>query len=221
MQKTIIAAALLLGAQAALAVDVTGNAGINSEYIFRGVPQSDGKAAASAGLDLSQSGFYLGTWGSTVDDGDPDTNDGLEVDFYGGYGAEFGDFSASIGATLYTYTDDFDDEYKEINLGVGWKWFSLDAALGEYENFDGPTLDYEFYTLTGEYNGFYATVGIFENDFDGEYYEAGYGNGLTVADTYLFDYQISLIHSTDDLLGGEDDTNLVFSISREFKIYGN
>jgi uncharacterized protein (TIGR02001 family) len=74
-----------LSAGSALALDVTANAGAVSEYVFRGVPSSDGKAAAQGGLDAAwDSGFYLGTWGSSVDF---DGSDGVEVDFYGGYGS--------------------------------------------------------------------------------------------------------------------------------------
>ncbi len=221
MRKLILVGSLLFAAIPGEAADVTANAGINSEYIFRGIPQSDGKAAAQAGLDLESSGFYLGTWGSTVDDGDSSTNDGLEVDFYAGYGFKLGEVELGVGATFYTYTDDFDDDYLEMNLSAGWQWFSLDAAIGRYENFTGPRLDYQFYAFTGELKQFYGTVGFFEDDFNGEYYEVGYRDALAVQDTHIFDYQIAIIHSTDDLLGGQDDTNIVFSLSRNFAIYSN
>lgn len=231
--KQLLAVSGLMIAMPAMAVDITANAGLNSEYIFRGIPQSDGKAAAFGGFDLEQSGFYLGTWASTVDSGtvtgaaddpvvsDPVGGDGLEIDWYGGYGGEVGDFSYGIGATWYTYTDKFDDDYRELNLNGGWKWFSVDIAIGEYDNFDGDTLDYEFYSLTAELNGLYAIVGIFENDFDGNYYEAGYGNTLTVGDVELFDYQFSVIYSDDKLLGGSDDINIVASITKQFSLFSN
>ncbi len=221
MHKLILIGCLLLAALPAGAADLTANAGINSEYIFRGIPQSDGKAAAQAGLDLEASGFYLGTWGSTVDDGDSSTNDGLEVDLYAGYDFKVGELALGIGSTFYTYTDDFDDDYLEVNLSAGWRWFSLEAAIGQYENFAGPKLDYQFYALTGELKNFYGSVGAFQDDFDGEYYEVGYRNALNIQDTPIFDYQIAIIHSTDDLLGGQDDTHIVFSLAREFAIYSN
>ena len=160
MNKQVLAAALALGTVSApaLAVELEANAGIVSEYIFRGIPSSDGKAAAQGGLDASIGpGFYLGTWGSSVDfEGD----DGVEIDYYGGWGNEIGDLSYSVGATLYTYTDDADDDYFEYNLDAGWKWFSASYAVGEYDNFDGPTLDYDFWSITGEYEGLYATFGF-------------------------------------------------------------
>lgn len=191
----------------AFAVDLSANIGYNSEYIFRGIPQKN--SSAMAGLDLEAGGFYLGTWGA-------DVGDGLEIDYYGGYGFDVGDFSFGVGGTYYSYTGDFDDTYKEVNLSAGWSFLTFDAAIGTYENFAGPDLDYEYYSLTAEYNGFFGRVATFENDFDGTYYEAGYGNTLSIEDTDLLDYAVTVIYSDSTLLGGESDTNLVFTLSKTF-----
>jgi len=191
----------------ALAADLSANIGYNSQYIYRGIPQSD--SSAFGGLDLEAGGFYLGTWAADVDDG-------IEIDYYGGYGFGVGDFNFGIGGTIYTYTGDFDDTYREVNLSAGWKWFTFDAAIGNYANFDGPTLDYEFYSLTAEYKGFYGKVGTFQNDFDGSYFEAGYGNMLTIQETDLFEYAFAAIYSDSTLLGGASDTNFVLTLKKTF-----
>jgi len=216
-------AVALLGVVAGpvMAVEVTGNAGVVSEYVFRGVPSSDGKAAAQGGLDAAwDSGFYLGTWGSSVDF---DGADGVEMDFYGGYGGEIGDFSYGIGATLYTYTDDADEDYQEINLSGGWKWFTVDYAKGEYDAMGGPDVDYDFWSITAEYEGFYATFGSLGDDLfmgvDSDYYEAGYGGTVTVADQDLFDFSISWIASDKGLLiGSTSENRLVFGVTKSFDI---
>ena len=45
----------------------TGNFGIASQYIFRGLSQTNGKPAIQGGLDYSHaSGFYAGTWLSNI-----------------------------------------------------------------------------------------------------------------------------------------------------------
>ena len=191
----------------ALAVDLSANIGYNSQYIYRGIPQS--KSSAFGGLDLGAGGFYLGTWAADVDDG-------IEIDYYGGYGFEVGEFNFGIGGTIYTYTGDFDDTYKEVNLGAGWRFLTFDAAIGTYDNSDGPTQDYQFYSLTAEHNGFYGKVGWFEDDFEGTYVEGGYGNTLTIQETNLFDYAFAVIYSDSTLLGGESETNLVLTLSRGF-----
>jgi hypothetical protein len=89
-------------------------------------------------------------------------------------------------------------------------------AAGNYDNFDRPELHYQFYSFTAEHIGFYGTVGFFEDDFDGVYYEAGYANTLSVDGKDLIDYGITLIHSNDVLLGGESDTNINFTLSKTF-----
>lgn len=191
----------------ALAVELSANIGYNSEYIYRGIPQKS--SSAFGGLDLGAGGFYLGTWGA-------DVGDGLEIDYYGGYGFDVGEFNFSVGGTLYTYTSDFDDTYLEANFSAGWRFLTFDAAVGKYDNFGGPTLHYQFYSVTAEYNGLYGKVGWFADDFDGTYVEGGYGNTLTVQETDLFDYAFAVIYSDATLLGGDSDTNFVFTVSKTF-----
>ncbi|MFT4591911.1 MAG: hypothetical protein ACI80M_001232, partial [Gammaproteobacteria bacterium] len=61
-----ITAATGLNIVSANAVELTGNAGLVSNYVFRGADASNGKAAAQGGLDLSAGMFYAGTWLSSV-----------------------------------------------------------------------------------------------------------------------------------------------------------
>jgi len=200
--RTTLVATLLVGSAAANA-DVSANLGFASEYYYRGIFQED--SSASGGLDYESNGFYAGTWAA-------DVGDGLEVDGYFGYGADVGDVSLSVGFTGYYYTGDFDDTYQEINLGAGYGLFSFDVAVGEYENFDGPTLDYTYYSITAEKDGFYGKYAGFSQDFEGEYVELGYGT--TIAE---LDVGLSLIFSNSDLVG-ESDEAVVFTIGKSFDI---
>lgn len=201
--------ALVVGVVASLGgtsvADVSANAGWVSEYIFRGVPQKT--SSASAGLDFEEGGFYIGTWGA-------DVGDGLEIDGYLGYTFEFDEFSVGIGGTGYYYTGDFDDTYQELSLSFGFSSLSLDVALGQYENFTGPTLDYTFASATIEHAGFHGTFGNFSNDFTGNYLDFGYG--FSVANE--IDLGVSWIHSGKDLAlnAGRNDNTLVFSLSKSF-----
>lgn len=197
----------LIYSQNALAEGFSANIGYKSEYIYRGIPQKS--SSAFGGMDYENGGFSAGAWTA-------DVGDGVEIDYYGAYGFEVGQLGFTVGGTWYTYTGDFDDDYLEINLGTSWKFLSFDVAIGEYRNFEGPTLAYQFYSLTASHNGFYGTIGIFEDEFDGDYFEAGYGNSLTVDDVDLVDYAVALIHSSSTLLGGESDTNIVFTLSKTF-----
>jgi uncharacterized protein (TIGR02001 family) len=200
--KSTLVAALLAGSAAAHA-DVSANLGFASEYYYRGIFQES--SSASGGVDYENNGFYVGTWAA-------DVGDGLEVDGYFGYGTDVGEVSLSVGFTGYYYTGDFDDTYQEINLGAGFGLFSFDVAIGEYDNFDGPTLDYTYYSISAEKNGFYGKYAGFSQDFEGEYVELGYGT--TIAE---LDVGLSLIFSNSDLVG-ESDEAVVFTIGKSFDI---
>ncbi|MGD2130023.1 MAG: hypothetical protein PVJ17_12035, partial [Lysobacterales bacterium] len=58
----------------------------------------------------------------------------------------------------------------------------------------------------------------FANDFDGSYFEAGYGNTLSVQDTDLLDYTFSVLYSDSTLLGGSSDWNMVLTLSKSFDL---
>ncbi len=204
IRKSALVASALLVTGAAQA-DISANLGFASEYYYRGIFQAE--SSASGGIDYEKNGFYAGTWTAVV-------GDGLEVDGYFGYGGEISDIGFSIGYTGYFYTGDFDDTYQEINLGGTYGLLALDVAVGEYENFTGPTLDYTYYSLTLEKDGFYGKYAGFSQDASGEYFEAGYS--ATVAD---IDLGVTLIFNDKDLSGiGESDEAIVFTIGKAFDI---
>ena len=211
-------AASLLAVSSVATADLTANIGYASEYIFRGIPQKT--SSASAGLDYEAGGFYAGTWAA-------DVGDGLEVDVYGGYGGEVGDFTWGVGLTGYYYTGDFDETYEEINLSAGYSIATLDVAIGRYDSppsdaVCNPTIpptgcspsdsDYTFYSLTLEHEGFFGKYGAFEQDFEGSYVEVGYGTSLAE-----IDLGVSLVFADSDLVGDSDET-IVFTVGKTFDL---
>ncbi len=200
-QNLIIAAIVLTSGTAH--AEGSANVGWASEYYYRGVLQKS--SSASAGLDYESNGFYAGTWAA-------DVGDGLEIDGYFGYGGEIEDVSYSIGFTGYYYTGDFDDTYQEIYLNTGYGIATIDVAIGEYGNFDGPTQDYAYYSLTLAHEGFYGKVGGFSQDFEGNYVEAGYETSIED-----FDVSVAAIFSDSDLVGNSDEA-LVITIGKSFDL---
>lgn len=198
--------ATLLALSATASADWSANIGWASEYYFRGIFQKN--SSASGGVDFESGGFYAGTWAA-------DVGDGLEVDGYFGYGGEIGDsISYGVGYTGYFYTGDFDDTYQEVNLSAGFGFATFDTAIGQYENFDGPTQDYVYYALTLEHNGFYGKYAGFDEDFTGEYFELGYG--ATVSE---IDLGVYLLFNDSDLSGtGSSDEAIVFTIGKSFDL---
>lgn len=212
LASSVFAATAFVSVAAPAMADLSANVGYASEYYYRGIFQNE--SSASAGIDFEQNGFYAGAWTA-------DVGDGLEYDVYGGYGLEFGDgFSVGVGVTGYYYTGEFDDTYEEINLTAGWKFISVSYSVGEYDNFDGASQDYDFLEVTVEYEGFYATYGEFGDDFDGDYIEFGYGVELGG-----FDLGVAAIFSSDELSDQLDsDGNpteseaLIFTLSKSFDL---
>ncbi len=96
---TAIAAALTSGAASA---ELSANAGIFSNYIWRGVSQTADAAAGQGGIDWgNDSGAYVGTWVSTLGAGN-----GYEIDVYAGFASEVGSFGYDVGVITYQYPID-------------------------------------------------------------------------------------------------------------------
>jgi len=203
---SLLAASAIASTQAS-ATDIEGlsaNVGLVSQYIFRGVVQTD-TASASAGVDYERNGFYVGTWAA-------DVQEGLEVDVYGGYGNELDNgLGYSVGFTTYQYTGDFDTSYNEVNLGLSYGIFSLSYNLGEWEVEGAANQDYDFLSATVEHEGFYATYGSWGDEFDGDYVEVGYSTSVSG-----FDVGVAVISNSKELAGTTSDENLVFSIATSF-----
>lgn len=220
--KLIIAGAVLSIAIAtpAMAADISANIGLLSDYFYRGVVQN-GTATTNGGVDFEQNGFYLGIWAADVETQSraadvEDVEDGLEVDVYGGYNFEIeGGFTLGAGFTGYFYTGDFDDTYQEINLTASWNIISVEYSIGEYDNFSGPDLDYDFAAITVEKNGFYGKYGTFGDDFDGDYFEFGYGTEIGG-----FDVGVSIVINDEDLdlETGDGTETIIFSLSKSFDL---
>jgi len=203
IRKIALAVITLLITGAAQA-EVSANLGFASDYYYRGIFQAPN--SVNGGLDFEKNGFYAGTWAA-------DVKDGLEIDSYFGYGGEIGEFGYSIGYTGYFYTGDFDDTYQEINLGGSFGLLSLDVAVGEYDNFDGPKQNYTYYALTLEKNGFYGKYAGFSQDFAGEYFEAGFSTTILELDVGL-----AAIFANKDLVGSNDES-LVLTIGKSFDLH--
>jgi uncharacterized protein (TIGR02001 family) len=114
----------------------TGNFGIYSQYVFRGLTQTDRKPAFQGGFDVAHvSGVYAGTWGSNIswlhDAGVVAHGGSVEWDFYGGYRyAIDDDFGLDGGVLHYDYPGSYvagatNPDTTELYVAVAWKWASL------------------------------------------------------------------------------------------------
>ena len=117
--------ALVLGAAAGTAAaegEWSGNVTLTSDYVWRGISQSNEDLAIQGGFDYANGIFYAGTWASSIDF--EDTSDSnVELDLYGGLASEFGNgVSWDVGVIGYLYpdSDDEDLDFVELYGGLGY-----------------------------------------------------------------------------------------------------
>ena len=231
------AAALAMGSMGAEAASYTGNVGVATDYVFRGISQTQERPAIQGGFDATfDSGIYAGIWASNVNFG---TDASTEMDYYGGYSGSFGCSSCSykIGFIYYDYDGDPQFDYVEAaasvtygGLTVGLNWSpeylgdGTTDAIGDEVEFWYPYANYSYalpwwdLSLALHVAGnIMSEDGVFEPEED-NYTEWSVGlsrtfkemGGITLGLTY-WDTTV------DDLWGvGADDADgrVVFSASK-------
>jgi uncharacterized protein (TIGR02001 family) len=101
--KKLLSAAAAAGAVLAMAgaanaeTTVSGNIAFTSDYMFRGISQTDGPAV-QGGFDVSADQFYVGAWGSNVN-----FNNDVEMDLYAGFKPTVGPVALDLGVIGYLY----------------------------------------------------------------------------------------------------------------------
>ena len=122
---------------------VSFNVGLTTDYIFRGISQSQHSGAISGGADYSHaSGAYAGIWASTqkwVETAPYKNDSSLEIDLYGGYKGSMGDIGYDLGLIRYYYPGDkvagaVSPDTTEIYVGASWKMlsFKYSYAISDY-----------------------------------------------------------------------------------------
>ena len=100
------------------------NIGGTSDYVFRGVSQSDEDPAFQAGIDASYGIFYIGAWGSGIDFEDT-ADEVAEIDLYGGIKPTWGKVTFDLGVIYYWYPGTFNNpeaDYVELKAGYSYAW---------------------------------------------------------------------------------------------------
>ena len=169
---TAVASILTSGVAAA---ELTANAAITSNYIWRGITQTADQAAGQGGIDWGHdSGLYAGTWVSNVAFGDDNTDNGYEMDVYAGFAGEAGGLGYDIGVITYQYpitpNFNFTEAYVSgtmsiVTIGLA---YTVDAASGN----DGGVFDSGDMYVNGSLDfaagksdvSVYAGSYMFEND---------------------------------------------------------
>jgi uncharacterized protein (TIGR02001 family) len=233
--KTTIAAALATVAGLAAAADdannISANVSLTSDYIWRGVSQTNEKQAIQGGFDYEHKfepiTWYMGTWSSNVDptffggSHSPST----ELDLYTGFKGEAGDFSYDAGWLRYFYPGGSINDTTEWKLGGGWKWFGATYyysqdwfGTSDSSNRLEGSFDYDLpYDIS-----FSAVLGKNFGDGTKDYFNSGYADwSLGLSKAWLgvdwgLTYTDTNVNKSDCLGSSLCDAHYVASVSKSF-----
>lgn len=174
--------------------ELSANASVTNNYIWRGLTQTENEAAVQGGIDYADdSGFYIGTWVSNVNYGASDVYS-YENDIYLGYAFDAGGVSWDIGYLYYNYDKEAKFDFGEVYLKASIGGFS--AAAFVLTNTEADEIgDQDFgaggtYYLSADYGfevGDGIGIGLHVGYHDGDFAEAFNGT-----DDGYFDYNVSL-----------------------------
>ncbi len=123
-------------ADSAPASPFSGNVSLTTDYLYRGITQTDHHGAIQGGFDYANpNGIYVGTWGSNIswltDPGNYYSKGAsLELDTYAGYRNSFAtDYSYDVGFLRYNYGGELPNGLVSANTNeiyglIGWKWLT-------------------------------------------------------------------------------------------------
>lgn len=140
--------------------EFSANVALTSDYVFRGISQSDEGPAIQGGFDYSYllgtdlPSLYAGVWASNVDFNDDDEAN-IEIDVYAGLKGSLSSIASDwkLGAIYYAYPgadDSLDYDYWEATAGLSHDFgtFALSGDVFYSPEFFGETGD-AWYTSAG------------------------------------------------------------------------
>jgi len=235
----IAVGAAAMGLSGIASAELSANIGATSNYLWRGVTQTDNGAAISGGIDYTNaSGFYAGVWASNVDfvdepefndptdptDDEYENNGQAELDLYLGFAGEAGSVGYDIGLIYYAYplAEDFGGDEDELDFTEIYGSLSFGPVSGGVHY----TVDTEaggddsnwYYYLGASFDvaptwSVGGTVGSYDFDDGFDYKHAQLDLSKDAGDFGTFTLTVSKVFDNDEDDDGEDvydDDALVF-----------
>jgi len=145
LKLALVGGSLVFVVTSAHAAEISGNVSLASDYVWRGISQTDETATIQGGFDVStDSGVYAGVWGSNIA-----FAGSIETDFYVGFSKELNDsLSYDIGVTHYGYPNEPAGptaNFNELYGNLTFKGVTLGVAYSS--DFSGETGKATYYSL--------------------------------------------------------------------------
>ena len=169
LRGTLLAASLgTMLSTPVFGADISGYVVGTSDYVFRGVTQSDGHAALQAGVDVGfDNGFFLGSWASTVDIVSPNGHEReAELRLYLGYSHALSDnLQLTLTTVSYQYplsdgNVDYDNLETSVALGIADQYWIEYAYSPDLYNMDWETHNIEVFGEWPLPNEFQLSAGV-------------------------------------------------------------
>jgi uncharacterized protein (TIGR02001 family) len=171
------------------------NLGVVSDYVFRGISQTDNDPTMQGGIDLSYGILYAGVWASGLDFSAIDNDANVEIDWYGGIKPVWHGVTFDFGVIYYTYPSESygpialvtpDLNYVELKAGASTTIHEK-LALGGYiywsPDYFAETGD--VWTFEGQAGYTFHQIGVFTPSITGV---VGYQTGDAAAYTAFNGY---------------------------------
>jgi uncharacterized protein (TIGR02001 family) len=222
----------------------TANAGLYSQYVFRGLTQTQKGPALQGGIDyVHDSGLYAGMWASNINwfsDLNPGNSASIEWDGYAGFKKTWLDeFTTDLGYLRYEYPGSYPalalgvlkPNTDEVYLGLGWKWVILKYSYAVSDLFGVPQSEGSSYldlsVAVPLPQSFALTLHAGQQQFSGagndplfgyEDYRAGLSYGFADGWTAAMNYTHTTAKDAGYTILGHNigDDQLVIAMSRAF-----
>lgn len=208
---SVLAASTGLSSLAQAESPLTGNIGFTSNYIWRGVTQTNDESAISGGIDYAhESGFYVGTWVSNL------ANNQYENDIYAGYGFKAGPVDLDVGYITYRYpVGNAQLDFDEVYVNGGWEMLSFGAAFTVDKEAGGQEDDLYLYVGAEFEVAKGLTVGVLYGDYD---FDDPAAEDYSHIQATLSKDDFTFAIEDNDLSGDAGDTRITVSYSKSFDL---
>ncbi len=161
LMTSVAVGVVLVSAGTGAQAGFSGNVALTSDYIFRGISQTNEDPAVQGGFDyVHDSGFYVGTWASSLEFGEDSSMvdpASMELDIYGGFAGKINDaLSYDVSVLRYLYpgaSNSLNYDYTEIGGSLAYDFGAAAVTVGVYYSPD-------FFASSDKATYYYADLAV-------------------------------------------------------------